>query len=153
MANRLDGAAMILILASVLGCSDSPTQPGPVPDPNQTLAVAAHQAQIGDDVTIDLRLTNLGTSPIEFTLSDGCEVNYIVTHQGRPVWNWANHVGCTQAIVLRRLEPGESRSYSTRWNRTTDDGSRAAPGTYTVRGALRTLPVTESPPVDFVVRW
>lgn len=151
MAKTLGAAAATLILASLLGCDSTPTQPDLPPGSTLTLAVAARQTQPGGDVALDLTVTNRGAVPVTVSLSDGCEVNYIVSRPAGSVWRWENHVACTLAVVERRLGPGEILAYGTNWDLRADDGSPAAPGVYTLRGALRTLLRIESPPVTFVV--
>lgn len=150
MFRSLTGAATILIAVSVLGCDGSPTQPG-LPGGSLELTVAAHQAQAGGDVTLDLTLTNRGFRSVEVRFPDGCQVDFIVSGPSGPVWNWINHVACTLAEVVVVLGPGESRRYTATWDVRADDGSAVAPGTYTVRGALRGQPL-ESPAVSFDVR-
>lgn len=151
MAKTLGAAATALLAASLLACDGTPTQPDLPPRSSLALAVTAHQSQPRGDVTLDLTVTNRGTAPVTITLSDGCEVNYVVSRAASPVWRWENHSVCTMAVVERRLGPGEILSYGTNWDLRADDGSAAAPAIYTLHGALRTLPRIESPAVTFEV--
>lgn len=150
MAKSLGRATTILILAFLLGCDGTPTQPDLPPTSPLVLAASARQSRPGDDVTLQLALTNRGLVAVEVSLYDGCEVNYFVSRPVSSVWNSNNHAVCTLAVVEFELRPGETRHYTKSWDLTADDGSPVQPGVYSLRGALRGPPI-ESPAVSFVV--
>ena len=108
-----------LVAASgVAACDDSLT--GPVGDGQvldgvlysvkDLLVAESFPVQVG--VTVELR--NLSSTPRDVVFSDGCVVLMRAYAGGSdPAWDMGTGQACTDALVEVRLEPGETREFST----------------------------------------
>lgn len=107
------------------------------------------KVRLGDTVEITLRLRNDRPDPLDLQLS-GRPVAFdivITGPGGQEVWRRLHHVMVTSALMLLRLEPGQSREFTARWPQQDNQGRPVPPGRYTVQGALPTgsRPLTSAP--------
>lgn len=140
----------LVLTALLVSCGDSPTAPAP-PAPASSLTATA--VQTGPRaVALTLVVVNPGTMPLVYSFSDSCQVDFAISASSSDVWTWSKHHACLQVLTELRIDPGQSRTFETTWDLRRDDGGVARPGTYAVRGSLRTDPPIQSRLSSFVVR-
>ncbi|MGV3724769.1 MAG: BsuPI-related putative proteinase inhibitor [Actinomycetota bacterium] len=98
--------------------------------------------------TFDLTMTNDTGRTISIPFSSGQQFDIEVLRDNEVVWNWAHGRVFTQALIEMRLDAGEKKTYSARWDFTDNDGRRVAPGRYTVRGIVMTRDGRRQPAVE-----
>ena len=94
----------------------------------------------GDEVPVILRLLNVTEEPVELRLT-GRPVAFDVEVErvgGDIVWRRLHGRAVSMILQLRELAPGEVLEFSAAWEQQTNEGDRAGPGTYRIRGVLPT---------------
>ncbi|TMJ08865.1 MAG: hypothetical protein E6G99_03675 [Bacillati bacterium ANGP1] len=111
-------------------------------------AVAGPAAHTGDQgVRIELRLNKpayTATEPVEimlmlsnptstaatFQFPTGQMFDFLVTRQGKLIWQWSYGRAFTQAFTRLTLSPGESRVFNERWDQRDVQGRYVPAGEY-----------------------
>ncbi|MFN2382926.1 MAG: hypothetical protein ABR559_01525, partial [Gemmatimonadota bacterium] len=114
--------------ALVFACTESGTQgpgtPPPVGQPNPAGGPVSHDGlEYRADVAVmesfpvqlaaSATVTNPGSAPKTVTFPDGCIALLRVYREtgGEPVWDQANAVGCTMALVPVTVVPGDPQTF------------------------------------------
>ena len=69
-------------------------------------------------IAVDVTVTNRSSAPVRIAFGDGCVVTLRAYREGRQVWDQRALILCTAALVEVPLQPGTSRTFSTRTDAT-----------------------------------
>ena len=116
-----------LLLLALAGCTvDPPILTEPADGPLR----ASLQAQVGPQVLLALRVTNVSASPETVHFNSGQQVEFKVAEpSGRIVWSWMADKLFTAALTSRVIAPGETVVYTGEW-------SPVGRGSFVARGEL-----------------
>jgi len=87
------------------------------------------RAQVGQTVTLRLRVVNNAGQATDLTFPSGQRYDYWVTGEGGEVWRWSEEMFFTQAITTETVEAQAGLSFPESW---TPNSS----GTYTAHAVL-----------------
>lgn len=103
------------------------------------------QARAGEEVTMHLKVENKGSQPISLTFLTGQHYDFVVTTPDHQiVWVWSHGKEFSQAVNTLSLSPGQEVEFEEEWRQTDNNGNSIQPGTYLVKGILRTQPPKET---------
>ncbi len=137
------------------------TQVPPPPPPDNTNAVVIGGAEYritlnkfiyrqGEPIQMNLKVTNLVRCDLPFAFPSAQQYDFVVSRDGRLVWNWAHGMAFPEVIVRKILAPGESMMFRAKWDQKDNDKNPVATGKYEATGILTsiTLPVPDRCEVD-----
>jgi intracellular proteinase inhibitor BsuPI len=125
----------LLIIVLVIELCDVPAMPGPT----ASVGVRGLQVELrlnkaafraGEAVEITLALTNSSGPAVEVQFPTGQMYDFVVTREGRLVWQWSFGRAFTQAFTMLTLMPKESKAFDERWDQRNYQGQQATPGEY-----------------------
>ena len=85
---------------------------------------------VGEPVEITLTLTNTERAVASFQFPTGQMYDFVVTHEGRRVWQWSLGRVFIQAFTTLTLNPGETKTFVDRWDQRNPQGQQVASGVY-----------------------
>ena len=98
-----------------------------------TLSLNKSRYRIGENIIIRLRKRNILRVPLTLTYRTSQRVDFRVTRDNRPIWQWSTGRFFTPAAGSDTLQPGESKTYRLVWNQRADS-TLLRPGRYTLTG-------------------
>jgi hypothetical protein len=101
--------------------------------------------QVGDSVSIMLRVTNTGRKPATL-YSQGRPTAFdivVARPDGSLVWHRLNQAVISSVLQVRELAPGEMLEFEDSWDQRDDRGQAVSAGEYRVTGVLPTDPPAE----------
>jgi hypothetical protein len=112
--------------------------------------------RMGEAVEIILTLTNSSGSAVEVQFPTGQMYDFVVTRDGRLVWQWSLGRVFTQALTTLIVKPGESRIFTNRWDQRDTHGQQVPSSLYEMVAVFPVMnagftPQPESPRVHFSV--
>lgn len=128
------------VLPLLLACAGGGGAPSPGPG-SDTLQVAVEvpaRVRTGEAVPITLRVTNVGDERLDLELRGRpIAFDLVVTGpDGSVVWRRLEGRTVPAILQVRTLGPRESLELRDVWDQRERDGSRVAPGSYRVAGAV-----------------
>ena len=96
-------------------------------DSNDTIR---NEFSAGEDITLEITVTNLMNSPRALTLPTGKRYDFIVGGDSGAVWNWSYYKRFTSAVTELQFGPLEAKTFREVWNQTDNAGVQVQPGTY-----------------------
>lgn len=108
--------------------------------------------QLGESVTMTLKVRNNGIRPVTLTFTNPPEADFVVmTGDGAEIWRWSHGkafiMSGTNTLVVPPpvvLPPGGGKEYEVEWDQKDNDGNPVPAGNYLVQGILNTNPVIQS---------
>lgn len=91
-----------------------------------------------ESVVITLTLSNPRQSAVTFQFPTGQMFDFLVTRQGKLMWQWSLGRVFTQAFTTLTLGPGESRVFNERWDQRDVQGAYLPAGGYEMRAVFPT---------------
>jgi hypothetical protein len=91
---------------------------------------------LGDDVRLNLAISNRGTAPALFRFPTGQKYDFALRQNGREVWRWSQGKSFSASANALSLKPGETLSFHETWPGIDHQGLPVEPGRYTVAGWL-----------------
>jgi hypothetical protein len=142
-------AVATVALLPLVGCSSGGGKPRsgrPAPPPTKpalpTLSLSLEvqpEATLGERIPLKLKVRNTSTEMIELALGGKPPHDFVVTGaNGNQVWRWTHGMVVQDVLEVRRMEPNEALVLKGEWDQRDNRGSAVLPGTYSVRGILRT---------------
>lgn len=124
---RLSALTLPLLVLALAGCTvDPPIVSGPAAGPLR----ASLGVEVGAQVVLTLRVTNVSAAPETVRFSSGQQVEFKVAEpSGRIVWSWMADKLFTAALTSRVVAPGETVAYTGEW-------TPSARGSFVARGEL-----------------
>lgn len=138
-------AIILSALAGVLLINQSTAQDVVVPNlPSllQDITTNQNTYEIGAPVDIIFAVKNRSQQPLTYRFASGKQFDVWVMRGPREVWRHSRNTAYTQASTAFTLQPGEIKSWTVRWNQTTNEGEAAAPCGYDVYAQL--MPMTQT---------
>ena len=103
---------------------------------NLALEIPRRRFRLGEQVPLELILTNVGSETVTLRFGTTQEYDLQVLQNGRVVWTWSRGRSFSPLLLHHRLTPGETDRFTATWNQRSNQGRPVAPGRYTVRGFL-----------------
>lgn len=91
----------------------------------------------GEDVRIQLRVENNGEKPVSLTFPTFQRYDIIITEDGKEVWRWAYEKVFAMMITVLIIKPGDALSFKETWGQRDNMGNKSGPGTYSIKGVLK----------------
>jgi hypothetical protein len=88
----------------------------------------------GDPVTIQLVITNVGSTPLTFNSNNSQRFDFVVRAGDREIWRWSKGRMFAMMLTSWKLAPGNAITYSAVWDQKDSAGKPAPPGHYTFTG-------------------
>ena len=85
---------------------------------------------VGESVGITLILANTGRTAAAFRFPTGQMYDFVVTRDGQLVWQWSLGKAFIQAFTTLTLNPGETKTFTDRWDQRNAQGQQVPPGMY-----------------------
>ncbi|OLD38873.1 MAG: hypothetical protein AUI83_23555 [Armatimonadetes bacterium 13_1_40CM_3_65_7] len=83
-----------------------------------------------EPVEITLTVSNPASAAVTFEFPTGQMFDFLVTRQGKLIWQWSYGRAFTQAFTRLTLSPGESRVFNERWDQRDVQGRYVPAGEY-----------------------
>lgn len=104
--------------------------------------------QLGEPVTMTLKVRNNGDQPVTLTFTSPPEADFVVmTKDGVEIWRWSHGkvfiMGEANALIVPPpvvLTPSGEKEYEVEWDQKDYDGNQVSAGEYLVQGILNTNP-------------
>lgn len=138
-------ATILFAGLSLTGCStvgvDKPSggvgqqQNQQTPDKTSTMVeTTLDLVEQGKALKVDFSLKNSSDKELDLLFGSGHQYDIIVTNsKGREVYNWAVDKAFTEALIEKKLAPGQQLSYSEEWEYTDNAGKPLPHGKYSVK--------------------
>jgi hypothetical protein len=95
----------------------------------------------GETVTLTIKAFNGGKRSVILPLPTAQQYDFVIKNRsGEQVWRWSGDKAFIALLSTMIFARREQKSFSQTWDMTTQDGTRAAPGTYYVEGFISTAP-------------
>ena len=91
---------------------------------------------VGQPVQLTLAVTNPGLAPISLTAPSSQLYDFAVLRDGSEVWRWSADKMFLTVLTQLTISPGETRTFTERWDQRDRDGRPVDPGHYEVLGIL-----------------
>ena len=144
---------LVFLVAVLAACSDggnSPTEPRPA---RAVLSLAAPSTVApGQTVNATLTVLNDGDEPLTLTFGSSCRADLVVERGGTRVWDLMSRVLCAFGVTTSTLQPNQTLVYGLQWDQSTNEGTQAQPGTYTLRAVLLANDRPQSAPVTLAIQ-
>jgi hypothetical protein len=137
---RLQQLVALLLIASLAACGDSDN---PVPGDLQIeirmldkFGLPSHAFVQGEEITLELTITNLTTEEQPFSTADGQVFDFQITNRANEIeWFWSFNRAFTQAVRYAVLNASEVQTITTTWDQTVDvDKNTILMGDYLLEG-------------------
>jgi len=120
--------------------SGFPDGGGPGSSPLAVRLEAPARVPPGQVVRLTLKLKNTGAARLEQPLGGRPPHDIVVTRDGTEVWRWSKGRVVQDVLELKTLRPGEELAFDAEWDQRDEAGRPVPPGSYVVKGILRTDP-------------
>jgi hypothetical protein len=85
-------------------------------------------------ITLRLLISNQGSTDRSFTFRSSQEVDFVIEHQGKPVWRWSEERAFTMAIHDKKISKGRTVTpYEVAWHKQDSLGNPLKPGRYVIK--------------------
>ena len=139
--HRLSLAGFAIVATFGSAASGFPDGGGPGSPPLALRLEAPAQVPPGQVVQLTLKLKNTSAVRVEQPLGGRPPHDVVVTRRdGTEVWRWSKGRVVQDVLELKALRPGEELVFDAEWNQRDADGRPVPPGSYLVKGILRTDP-------------
>lgn len=91
---------------------------------------------VGQALQLTLAVTNPGPAPISLAAPSSQLYDFAVLKDGSEVWRWSADKMFLTVLTQFTISPGETRTFTERWDQRDRDGRPVAPGDYEVVGSL-----------------
>jgi len=91
----------------------------------------------GEEVSIQLRVENNSDELESLIFPTSQRYDIIISRDGKEVWRWAYEKVFAMVITVLKIKPGEALSFKERWEQKDNKGNPSVPGTYSVKGVLK----------------
>lgn len=137
---KIEAVIMLALVAALVGSASGADKPAP-----KSAEVRTDLAQYpqGQQVKIDLVITNTASEAQEYRFSSGKQFDMWITRDDTEVWRWSRGHMFIQMFTHLSLQPGESKTFSGTWDQRDVDGKQVPAGSYVVSGQL--TPTGEKP--------
>lgn len=110
-----------------------------------SLELSKSAFRTGEPVDIRLTIVNPGAAAAAFEFPTSQVYDFAVLRDGERIWQWSAGRAFAQVITRVTIGPGESRTYSARWDQRDALGRPAPPGRYEL---LAFFPAAQSRALD-----
>jgi hypothetical protein len=99
------------------------------------------EVRSGARVHLTLKVKNTGKATLEQPLGGQPPYDFVVTRtDGTELWRWSKGRVVRDVLELKTLRPGQELAFEADWDQRDLAGRLLPPGTYLLRGVLRTDP-------------
>lgn len=83
--------------------------------------------------------TNKSNEVINLMFGSSNKLELSVSKSNVEIWNSSHGICFPMMIQNREINPGETITFTGKWNQTDNDGKQADPGQYTIKGILKAV--------------
>lgn len=99
----------------------------------QALRTERYRYDVGEPVRLVYSIRNRGDSPVSYSFATSQQFEMVIERGATRVYRLSRGKFYTQAFTSFTLKPGESRTFSIRWDQRDDNGKLVEPGRYRAR--------------------